>query len=343
MAGVDFASLSGFLLVVALASAMGTWLALAYARRRALYDLPGQRRSHVSRTPRGGGIAPVLVFLIATPLLALNMADVPASLWWLLGSTALVAAISWVDDHRSLPILPRIAVHLLAAVLLVLGALGVGDDLPAIGQRLLLVVALVLATNFWNFMDGIDGIAVMQSAVTAALLAMAAWLAQAPPVLLPALVLLAALVGFAPFNLPKARIFLGDVGSTTLGFGLAGIGVLGLAEDSWGWALWPMAAAPFMIDAGLTLLSRLLRGVRWYNPHREHLYQWLHRSGLSHPRVVAIYLACNLLLVVPSVLLLLQRPQRGVALWIALWLLLSIIWLLSRHALLRRVKRGRPE
>jgi len=324
--------------LVSAASALLTWLALAYARRRALFDAPGQRRSHAQPTPRGGGVGPVVTWLLAAVLLGCWQADTPDALWWLLLGSTLVAGISWIDDHRSLPILPRVAIHLLAAGLLVFGAMGSGDDVIAVAQRLLLVFALLLAVNFWNFMDGIDGIAVMQSSVSSLLLALAAWSAAATLPLLLALVLLAALLGFAPFNLPKARIFLGDVGSTTLGFALAGIGVLGLANDSWGWALWPVAAAPFLVDAGLTLLSRLLRGVRWYNPHREHLYQWLYRSGLSHPQVVAIYLACNFLLVVPVVLMLLRHPEWSAWLWTGQWLLLTLLWVAARRLLLKRCR-----
>ncbi|MEZ5465903.1 MAG: glycosyltransferase family 4 protein [Lysobacteraceae bacterium] len=324
--------------LVTAASVLFSWLALVYARRRALLDVPGERRSHTTATPRGGGIGPVMAWLLSAFSLGGVLGEPVSSAGWLLLSTVLVAAISWIDDHRSLPILPRVAVHLLAAGLLVFGIMGLGDGIIELAQRLLLVFALLLAINFWNFMDGIDGIAVMQSSVSALLLATAAWMSGSIVSLLLALLLFAALLGFAPFNLPRARIFLGDVGSTSLGFVLAGVAVLGFADGRWGWALWPIIAAPFLMDAGLTLLSRLLRGARWYTPHREHLYQWLHRSGLSHPRIVAIYLACNLLFVVPAVLLLLRHPAWWAWLWAGQWLLLALVWLLARRWLSTRLR-----
>lgn len=331
------------LFVVVLVSALLTRAALAYARRRALLDGPGRRRSHAGVTPRGGGVAPVSTWILSVLLLGLWSTSAPPALWWLLLSSFLVATVSWIDDHRSLPVLPRLAVHSAAAVLLVLGVMGPGMDMLEWAQRLLLVIALVLSTNFWNFMDGIDGMAVMQSIVVALSLSLYAMAAGAGLPMLLALLLAAAVSGFVPFNFPEARIFLGDVGSTTLGFALAGIAVLGFADGAWGWSLWPVVASVFLIDAGLTLLSRLLRGSRWYTPHREHLYQWLHRSGLSHPRVVAMYLACNLLLVAPFVLLLRLYPSWGAGLWATLWVLLSALWLWARRLLLRRARGTQAE
>ncbi|MCB1561050.1 MAG: hypothetical protein KDI75_08160 [Xanthomonadales bacterium] len=331
-------ALPALLPLVAVASSLFTWLALIYARRRAMFDSPGVRRSHSRPTLRGGGIGPVLAWLLSALLVDCWQGGLDSGSRWLLLSSSLVAVVSWIDDHRSLPILPRVAVHLLASGLLVFGVLGFEGSTPGLVLRLLLVFVLLLAINFWNFMDGIDGIAVMQSSVSALLLALAAWVSGSIVPLLLALLLFAALLGFSPFNLPKARIFLGDVGSTTLGFVLCGVAIIGLTDGSWGWALWPIIAAPFLMDAGLTLLFRLLRGARWYNPHREHLYQWLHRSGLSHPRIVAIYLACNLLFVVPAVLLLLRHPMWWAWLWAGQWLLLALFWLLARHCLYTRLR-----
>lgn len=260
--------------------ALGTWLARTYATQRNLIDHPGERRSHASATPRGGGIAIVVALLVAT--LALAMRD-PMRAAQLLGfalGLGLVAGIGWWDDHRPLPALLRLGVHAIAAAILALVVfLAHGETSLTIWA---FVAALVL-TNVWNFMDGINGLAASQAALVAAAFAglsgsVWGWLAWA---------LLAASAGFLPFNFPRARIFLGDVGSGALGFTIAALAVTipGTSDALWPLALLPVAA--FVIDASLTLARRVCRGERWWTAHSQHAYQvWARRSGSHIPVTV---------------------------------------------------------
>jgi UDP-N-acetylmuramyl pentapeptide phosphotransferase/UDP-N-acetylglucosamine-1-phosphate transferase len=270
-----------FAFLVALA---GTWLARRYALRNAMLDLPGERRSHATATPRGGGIAIVAAML---PMLAwvawLEPAHGPTMAAIGTG-TLLVAGIGWIDDHRPLSPGLRFAVHGIAAGLLgwALLALGAGTGRAACGFGLALVLV-----NVWNFMDGIDGLAASQALLAA--LGYALFAAAGSPVAWLALGLVAACAGFLPFNLPKARIFLGDVGSGALGYLLAALASLLLARIPWEQApllLLPLLA--FGIDSGLTLGRRLLRGERWWQPHVQHAYQrWARARG--HGRVAMAY------------------------------------------------------
>ena len=274
--------------VVAIA---GTWLARRYALRRSLIDQPGDRRSHRQATPRGGGVGVVCALLLAFGWLA---SAFPAERLPLLAAgtgTLLVAAIGWVDDHRPLAALPRLLVHVVAATLL-------GGALAAHGAAPLLCVsagllALVMI-NVWNFMDGIDGLAASQAAIAAGGYLVvgpgggAGWLAAA---------LMAGALGFLPFNMPKARVFLGDVGSGALGFAIAAVVAWAGVELSWesrGLLLLPLVA--FGVDAGLTLASRILHGQRWWEPHVMHAYQrWARRAG--HGRVTLAYAGWTLVAV----------------------------------------------
>jgi UDP-N-acetylmuramyl pentapeptide phosphotransferase/UDP-N-acetylglucosamine-1-phosphate transferase len=143
--------------------------------------------------------------------------------------------------------------------------------------------------NLWNFMDGINGIATAQAAVVALALA---WLPGAldGPWMLVALGLCAACIGFLPFNFPRARIFLGDVGSGALGFALAVVLLVAASRSAPGqWLLLALLPAVFIVDAGVTLLERMAQGRRWWEPHREHAYQWAVRRGHSHARVTNLY------------------------------------------------------
>lgn len=317
-------------------AALLTALVLAGARRRGLLDLPGRRRSHARPTPRGGGLGPLLAWLAMCSLFAIE----PGAL--VLLAVAAVAAIGLLDDLRGLGVAPRLAVHFGAA--LALGfALAEGQG-GAAGWTWLLVAVLVApaSLNFWNFMDGIDGLIALHSLFVALVIAATAALAGESGLAIAAAGLGAALLGFLPFNLPRARIFLGDVGSGGLGFALVALALLLAARHP---ALaWPLAlvfCAPW-IDAGLTLGHRMLAGRRWYAPHREHLYQWLVRRGRSHGHVDLLYLGWNLLFVTPLLMLSLSLPEAApwaVALAYATG---AGLWLAGKRALLREA-RGRAD
>ncbi|MEZ0470004.1 MraY family glycosyltransferase [Luteimonas salinilitoris] len=272
---------------------LGTWAARRYALHRKLLDEPGERRSHAIATPRGGGIAIVASLLAALALLALRYPGQRTLLLVAGGGVLLVAAIGWIDDHRPLSPWLRLVVHAVAAAMLATAVLQSdgGALLAAIG----FAAALVLV-NVWNFMDGIDGLAASQAAIAALGYALLAHLdGTGGAVVWLAFSLAVACLGFLPFNFPRARIFLGDVGSGALGYGLACVCVLAMAggeEDAPG--RWPLLALPlsaFLVDATLTLGSRMLRGEPWWRAHVQHAYQrWSRRIG-RHPPVTIAYAA----------------------------------------------------
>jgi UDP-N-acetylmuramyl pentapeptide phosphotransferase/UDP-N-acetylglucosamine-1-phosphate transferase len=266
----------------------GTWLARRYALRRHLLDAPGERRAHTVPTPRGGGIGIVVALLLAGAWLLRDVVD-PVALGAMLAGLALVALVGLVDDHRPLSPWLRLAVHAGACALLGFATW------HQTGEPLLALVGFILSmvlTNVWNFMDGIDGIAATQALLVALAVAvlhggMMSWWAWA---------LAAATLGFLPFNFPKARIFLGDVGSGALGFALAALLMQVLAgAQPIHWALWMLPPSAFLIDASLTLAGRVLRGEPWWQPHALHAYQrWARRAG-SHVVVTCAYAAWTLL------------------------------------------------
>ena len=263
-------------------SALATWLALVYARRRNLLDQPGERRSHAVATPRGGGIGITAALLAGCTALWATGTGPATAVSGFAAGLVLVAGIGWIDDHRPLSPWLRLIVQCLAGVLLAWGLHGVDGRW---GWALLALVLVPVLVNVWNFMDGIDGLASSQAMLAAAV---CAWLVPAVAPL--ALALLVATAAFLPFNFPRARIFLGDVGSGTLGFALAAL-LAWVAPDlgvpRFLLLLLPLSA--FLVDASLTLASRVLAGERWWQPHVSHLYQRWTRAGRSHVFVTAIY------------------------------------------------------
>jgi UDP-N-acetylmuramyl pentapeptide phosphotransferase/UDP-N-acetylglucosamine-1-phosphate transferase len=254
--------------------AAGTWLARRYALHRELIDQPGDRRSHRVATPRGGGIAIAASALLALAWLA-STRVIPVQTAGLFAmGLLLVAGIGWVDDHRSLSPWSRLGVQALAAALVAIALVLAGHRPVSAAFGFAVVMVLV---NVWNFMDGIDGLAASQALLVAAGWTLLAW---PDPWAWMLLAVVAACLGFLPFNLPPARIFLGDVGSGALGY-LRAVGLLWLPSGSprWPWLAWlPLSA--FLVDAALTLFVRILRGERWWAPHLQHAYQrWSVRLG----------------------------------------------------------------
>lgn len=262
-----------------------TALARRYALHRQLIDEPGERRSHTAATPRGGGISIVLVLLLAMAILAMTVPGEGAALGLAAAGLALVAGIGWIDDHRPLSPALRLAVHVVAGLLLAC-AVGLhgGDRI----DMLVAFVAVTVLTNVWNFMDGIDGIAASQAMLCGLAYAL---FVQDGPVWWLGLALAAAAAGFLPFNARRARIFLGDVGSGALGYALAALmAVAGIGGTPGERLLLLLPLLPFLLDASLTLSARILRGEVWWRPHVQHAYQaWARRRG--HGPVTMAY-AC---------------------------------------------------
>ncbi len=268
-------------------SLAGTLVARRYAIRRNLLDHPGERRSHAVATPRGGGIGIVLALLLAMALIACR--EPGQALTMMLAATGLllVAGIGWLDDHRPLTPWSRLAVHAVAAALLALVAWRMGASWPA----MLVVFALAMAlVNIWNFMDGIDGIATTQALVVAGAFA---WMARDPVTRGLSLALAAACLGFLPLNLVRARIFLGDVGSGALGYTIALVmALLATRNDATSLSAWIVLLLPpsaFLLDAFLTLASRIVRGEQWWVAHVGHAYQRWANGVAQHWPVTLAY------------------------------------------------------
>lgn len=311
--------------------------AIAYAHRRGMLDQPGQRRSHSIPTPRGGGIGMVIAVLLTAPwcLLLLPEAWIGGMPWVWAVATLMVAAIGWRDDHHALPVLPRLGVQLAACALFAC-ALAVGEMswlwLP------LLILAGAWSINLHNFMDGIDGLLAQQVLfVTLGLSGLALGAGQFA--LAAAIACLAgAALGFWCYNRPRAAIFMGDVGSGTMGFLLFAFTAMLWKVNSQ--LLWPAAilSSSFVTDATLTLLSRFLKGRRWHTPHREHLYQWLVRSGMSHALGGACYLGWNLLIAAPLAWLSWFCPDLGWTICVVTYLIASAAWMLAKRYCLWRIQ-----
>jgi UDP-N-acetylmuramyl pentapeptide phosphotransferase/UDP-N-acetylglucosamine-1-phosphate transferase len=304
----------------------GTWLAREYAIRRELIDQPGERRSHDVPTPRGGGIAIVIALLVAACVLGWRNPQQIILIAGFVVGLVLVAGVGMVDDHRPLSPWLRLGVQALAGAMLALAVAGTSGDLNA---SLITFVAVMVLTNVWNFMDGINGIATTQAALVGAGLVLVVggiwmWVALA---------LIAACLGFLPFNFPRARIFLGDVGSSALGFAIATLLAVTLLDGRVFAPLLLLPLSAFLVDSGLTLVRRIAKRERWWTPHAQHAYQrWASVSG-SHAIVTFMYAGWT---AAASVLAwwLEGRTEERVVLYCLVWFTMaaaSWVWLQRLH------------
>jgi Fuc2NAc and GlcNAc transferase len=276
-----------------LASAGLAGLARRYALSRSLLDVPNERSSHTVPTPRGGGLAIALVVLIGLVLLAGAGWVAPRIAAALAGGGALVAWVGWLDDRRGLSASLRLMAHVAAAVWVVAWlrgmphlTLGVGAVDLGFAGALLAVLGTVWATNLYNFMDGIDGLAAGE-AVAVGLIATILLAPREPSLASITLLLATAAAGFLVWNWPPARLFMGDVGSGFLGFMFGGLAVASENARALPALLWLVLLGPFFVDATVTLFRRMARGERWHAAHRSHAYQRAVQAGWSHRRVTS--------------------------------------------------------
>jgi UDP-N-acetylmuramyl pentapeptide phosphotransferase/UDP-N-acetylglucosamine-1-phosphate transferase len=289
---------------VVLATGFFCWLAtgalIPILRRRDVLDRPNARSSHLAPTPRGGGIAVTGAVLLA---------------WIVLGKTGLVgsivssaalgavilAVVSWIDDLRGLSPGVRLLAQAVAVLIGVLALPQARNGFEAWLGPALYDAAVGLVWIWWinlfNFMDGIDGLAAGEAAAIGAGLLLFALIGEGadPQMALLAAGITGAAIGFLLWNWSPAQIFLGDVGSVPLGY-LSGFLLLDLANRG-RWKIALILPLYFIADATITLLRRLARGERVWEPHRQHLYQRAVRSGLGHAAVVERVIAADLLLI----------------------------------------------
>lgn len=321
----------GALLALALLSALLTWAARGYALRQQLMDQPGERRSHSVATPRGGGIAIVISLLVTAAVAIWAWPEATPSLLVASLGLVLVAGIGWWDDHKPLPAMRRLLVHFIAAALLA-GLVKVNGGSWLLATLVLLFTASLI--NIWNFMDGINGIAASQAVV--AMLGLAPVLPW--PYSLAAVALGLACLGFLPFNFPRARIFMGDVGSGALGYAVAAVLALASVRTDINWILLLVPVSPFLVDAGFTLLARIISGQRWMEPHTQHVYQRAVQAGASHPQVTGMYFALGLFSITVFNVCSNLQPRWEAAVAIAWFTALSVLWLLLRNGM--RYRQG---
>ena len=288
------------LLAIAGGTAVGTGFVRRYAVAHGVLDVPNERSLHETPTPRGGGLFIAIAWLVGIPALTLmGLLSLRVGIA-LVGGGVAIAAVGWWDDRHDVRPSVRLAMQFAAAGWTLAWLGGVPEvrfgswtwNAGAAGV-MLAVAGLMWLTNLYNFMDGIDGIAGAQALTAGLGGGVILFMAGAPGLALASLGLAAATAGFLVWNWPPARIFMGDVGSSFLGYAFGSIALAAERTGAVPLSILLITLGVFIYDATYTLLRRAIGGQRIFVAHRSHVYQRLVASGWSHRDVTLIVLTTS--------------------------------------------------
>ncbi|MDR0297011.1 MAG: UDP-phosphate alpha-N-acetylglucosaminyltransferase [Rickettsia sp.] len=287
-----------------------TWLLISSLPSFGVVDIPDPRRVHSKITPRGGGLAIVITVIIglvayecfATKTLINSIKFIPLLL--------VISTISFLDDLISMPVFIRLISHItcsaISIFLFLSPALLFHHELPLYIDFMLSTIYLTTFLNIYNFLDGIDGISGAESIHLSITILILCYLKSniiinINFIIVLNIIILACSISFLIFNWHPARIFLGDVGSISLGF-LLGLCLLLMSASSVHlFIASSIASLYYMTDGGLTILIRLFNKEKIWQPHLKHFFQKAVRNGKSHKEVVSKIIICNIVLMILSI------------------------------------------
>ena len=300
-------------LLIAISAAISTWLLCILlsnpASKLYILDDPTHRSLHDVPKPRTGGIAILSVVLILWTMIAFTQ-DVDKFIFYALAGLCLLLIISYLDDRYSISQIWRLLVHFFAAILLIIGGIGFSAFDNTIANfiesnlvlNLVTILVVVWSVNLYNFMDGMDGLAGGMGLIGFGCLAWLGWFAGNYIYMMLAFIIAASNLGFLLHNFPPAKIFMGDVGSISMGYLVAFFSLWGLHSNIFAWWVPLLIFSPFIVDATITLIRRLFTGEKIWVAHKSHYYQMLVRNGWGHRKtaifeyILMIMLACSVIL-----------------------------------------------
>lgn len=321
-----------FLLVSVMTPVLAAW-----AHRRKLLDIPNHRSSHAVATPRLGGVAIVSSVLVGLAVLNVLGPGSGRDTGIVIAGAVAIAALGLLDDFFQLSALLRLAVQLAIATIVVMSV--DTTPLPSVISAgwlpsLAMVSWIVMLTNGYNFMDGIDGIAGAQALLGGLGWTAVAVLAGVDEIAALGLLLAGASGGFLLHNWHPAKVFMGDAGSGFFGFLFAALPLLARENDRSALLCAALLMWPFVFDTGFTLIRRASRGENILSAHRSHLYQRLVISGRSHSQVTLVYAGLALLGVMAAVSVQARLPAARIVSGIAILAAAGGLWwtLITREA-----------
>ncbi|HLB41651.1 MAG TPA: glycosyltransferase family 4 protein [Gammaproteobacteria bacterium] len=309
-------------LIIFLISIMLTGLIRGFALRKNILDVPNVRSSHHVPTPRGGGISFVFLFNILALWMMLHH-KIPISLFYALLGGIVIAGVGWLDDILSVSSMWRAMIHIMIATFAVY-CIGGLSNFNVMFSYPFAVICIVWCINLYNFMDGIDGLAGVEGLFIS--LCVALMLGNSGVGLL-CFLFAGAIGGFLVWNWPPAKIFMGDVGSSYLGYIFSVLAIATANLNMLPLTFWIIISAIFLCDTTFTVLYRIYNGERWYEAHRKHAYQRLVQCGISHKIVtMSIYLV-NIFILFPIAFTMFYYPSLSFKIVSILLVGFFVLWI----------------
>lgn len=299
-----------------------------------LLDIPNNRSSHTVPTPRGGGLAIVIVLLLSG-VVSLFLPQAPIDvLVCLLLATLAFSLLGWQDDKHDLPASVRFLIQLLIAVfasgwLLWAAVPGYSTSFALLALLLLSTLWIAWMANLYNFMDGIDGISAVESLILGATTSYWFAISGVASMAIICIAVAGASVGFMRWNWSPAKIFMGDVGSLALGAFFAIIAIIGTTRLDIPLLAFLILYAVYLADSGVTLLHRIIKKEKWWQAHRSHFYQRAVQSGFSHAQVSLSVMALNIIFAVLASLLIMGIINATAAMVVTMAILMPLMFLIN--------------
>jgi len=299
-----------------------------------LLDIPNDRSSHTVPTPRGGGLAIVIVLLLSG-VVSLFLPQAPIDvLVCLLLATLAFSLLGWQDDKHDLPASVRFLIQLLIAVfasgwLLWAAVPGYSTSFALLALLLLSTLWIAWMANLYNFMDGIDGISAVESLILGATTSYWFAISGVASMAIICIAVAGASVGFMRWNWSPAKIFMGDVGSLALGAFFAIIAIIGTTRLDIPLLAFLILYAVYLADSGVTLLHRIIKREKWWQAHRSHFYQRAVQSGFSHAQVSLSVMALNIIFAVLASLLIMGIINATAASVVTMAILMPLMFLIN--------------
>ncbi len=291
-----------------------------------ILDEPNQRSLHSISKPKSGGLgiffSLVLGWVIVNFIFGHNV-----HFYYFFIALLLLVGISFLDDRNSLLQIYRLIVHFISATLMLTGIHLATQQFVNLNYIFLfiLIVCIVWCINLYNFMDGIDGLAAGMAIIGFASYGIMGWVKEDTYYLVMCIVIVAANTGFIITNFPPSKIFMGDVGSTMLGFLVAYYSMLGVERDIFSWWVPIVVFSPFIVDTTITLIYRLIIGEKFWRAHKNHFYQKLVRIGWSHYKTIKYEYILMFLTSISAILIQLYPNKSYIILVILFWMLTYFI------------------
>ena len=266
-------------------------LTILYANRFSIVDVANHRSSHVGVTPRGGGIVFVIVFYIGLLLYSLFLSLPVFPIVIIAFCSIVMAFVGWLDDFKDLSASIRFFIQFIVVLISCMFIPKIWYSIPIVIEKTILILSWIWFINLFNFMDGTDGYAAQEAVfICIGIFLFSIVLCNI------ALILALSVLGFLRVNYPKAKIFMGDIGSIFLGYIIGGLLIYSLYLDRINFIQPIILTSLFLFDATFTLIKRGLQKKKVWRAHREHWYQRLNIAGASHTQIFWIGVVYNILI-----------------------------------------------